>query len=176
MLVARTRRIAIPSLRGLSCAKTATRAAHICTVSSRRGRAISRRYILKQRGWQVLCRALLLLCRADQLLEAWVVLDVAPPPVRGPRQPDSVSGARCDLLLHQAECFVPVTQLQVRKRLVGKQFGFGIYSGSAPRALEHVSSAVSEAGARQHRGNRVLGLELHIFPQLRGRELHDLIQ
>src|SRR5207247_9329874 len=97
---------------GLSRTETATRAAHTCTVSSRPGRAGPTSYNPKRRPSQggSLCRSLFR--RPDQLLESWIVLDVAPPPVGRPRRPDAGGRVRGHLLLQQAEGLLAVTEQQ----------------------------------------------------------------
>src|SRR5205807_4911995 len=55
-------------------------------------------------------RLAVLLRGSDQLFEPGIVLDVPPPPVRGPRQARSVRGVRRHLLLQQAQCLVAVTE------------------------------------------------------------------
>src|SRR5438445_13408535 len=88
-------------------------------------------------------RLAVLLRGSNQLLEPGIVLDVAPPPVRGPRQPDSMSGVRRHLVLKQAKCFVPVTQQQVCKGLIRKEFDLRVDIGYAARSGKQVASAIT---------------------------------
>src|SRR5437773_4722408 len=98
------------------------------------------------------------LCGPDQLLEPRVVLDVAPPPVGGPRQPNAMSRVRRDLLLEKPERRVAIAQEDVRERLERQELALRIHIGTSLRPGEHVSRAVTEPGAHQHGSNRDLRL------------------
>src|SRR5207247_9610987 len=61
--------------------------------------------------------------RPDQLLQPRLVLDVAPPPVGRPRQPDTVNRVRGHPLPQPAERLIAVSEQRKSDGVLGKDLG-----------------------------------------------------
>src|SRR3989442_6047515 len=89
------------------------------------------------------------LARADQRLEARIVLQGAPPPVHVLPEPLAMLRVGNEVLLEQPQRLVLVAQHRAHERLVAEQLALRIDAGVSRRAPQHVTGAVGEARPRE---------------------------
>src|SRR3712207_9164734 len=86
----------------------------------------------------------------DEGLEPWIVLEIAPPPVRSAAEPLLVSGVGREVIPDEIDRDVVVAENHTHGGLVDWQLALRIDLGRRrPCPLQHPAGAVGERGARQ---------------------------